>query len=65
MFRDWCGQEQKMFERYTENASRVIFLAREEAMRYGSIHIESNPHLLGILRDNETLPTQIDSEMDS
>jgi ATP-dependent Clp protease ATP-binding subunit ClpC len=54
-----------MFERYTQNARRVIFLAREEAMRYGSTHIESEHLLLGILRENETLATQIDPEMDS
>jgi ATP-dependent Clp protease ATP-binding subunit ClpC len=34
-------------------------------MRYGSTHIESEHLLLGILRENVTLATQIDPEMDS
>jgi ATP-dependent Clp protease ATP-binding subunit ClpC len=54
-----------MFERYTENARRVIFFAREEAMQYGSTHIESEHLLLGILRENETVATRIDGQMDS
>ena len=54
-----------MFERYTENARRVIFLAREEAMQYGSPYIESEHLLLGILRENEALAARIDGEMGS
>jgi ATP-dependent Clp protease ATP-binding subunit ClpC len=44
-----------MFERYAQNARRVIFHAREEAMLYGSPYIESEHLLLGILRENESL----------
>jgi hypothetical protein len=44
-----------MFERCAQNARRVIFLASEEAIRYGSPYIESERHLLGILRENEAL----------
>jgi len=46
-----------MFERYTQSARRVIFHAREEAMRHGSPYIESEHLLLGVLRENDTLPT--------
>jgi ATP-dependent Clp protease ATP-binding subunit ClpC len=54
-----------MFERYTQNARRVIFLAREEATQYGSEYIESEHLLLAILRENETLATRIGGETDS
>jgi ATP-dependent Clp protease ATP-binding subunit ClpC len=48
-----------VFELYTQSARRVIFLAREEAMRYGSFYIESEHLLLGVLRENEALATRI------
>jgi ATP-dependent Clp protease ATP-binding subunit ClpC len=48
-----------MFEFYTQSARRVIFLAREEAMRYGSFYIENEHLLLGVLRENEALATRI------
>ena len=48
-----------MFELYTQSARRVIFLARDEAMRCGSAFIESEHLLLGILRENETVATRI------
>src|SRR6266852_4495314 len=54
-----------MFERSTENARRVIFLAREEAMQYGSPRIESEHLLLGIFRENEALANRSDGEMGS
>jgi ATP-dependent Clp protease ATP-binding subunit ClpC len=40
-----------MFERYTEQARRVIFFARYEASNYGSHCIESEHLLLGVLRE--------------
>jgi hypothetical protein len=40
-----------MFERYTEQARRVIFFARYEASQYGSPCIETEHILLGILRE--------------
>ena len=40
-----------MFERYTERAARVIFLARYEASRFGSLTIETEHLLLGILME--------------
>jgi ATP-dependent Clp protease ATP-binding subunit ClpC len=47
-----------MFERYTEKARRVIFFARHEAGRYGSLQIESEHLLLGLLRDSQPVPTE-------
>jgi ATP-dependent Clp protease ATP-binding subunit ClpC len=54
-----------MFERCTQNARRVIFLASEEAIRYVSPYIESEHLLLGILRENEALAGRIGGEMGS
>ena len=54
-----------MFERCAKNARRVIFLASEEAIRYGSPYIESEHLLLGILRENEALAARIGGEMGS
>jgi ATP-dependent Clp protease ATP-binding subunit ClpA len=44
-----------MFERYTEQARRVIFFARYEASNYGSRYIESEHLLLGVLREERGL----------
>ena len=44
-----------MFERYTERARRVIFFARYEASQFGSVTIESEHLLLGLLREDGTL----------
>jgi ATP-dependent Clp protease ATP-binding subunit ClpC len=44
-----------MFERYTEKARRVIFLARYEASQYGSPYIETEHLLLGLLREDRAL----------
>jgi ATP-dependent Clp protease ATP-binding subunit ClpC len=46
-----------MLERYTESARRVIFHARDEAMRHGSPCIESQHVLLGVLRENDAVLT--------
>ena len=54
-----------MLERWAQNARRVIFLASNEAIRYGSPYIESEHLLLGILRENEALATRIGGEMGS
>jgi uncharacterized protein (TIGR02246 family) len=45
-------REISMFERYTENARRVIFFARREASQYGSPRIETEHLLLGILKES-------------
>jgi len=44
-----------MFERYTESARRVLFFSRDEASRLGSISIEPEHLLLGLLRDSEAI----------
>jgi hypothetical protein len=38
-----------MFEKYTENARRAIFHAREETSKFGTPRIESEQLLLGLL----------------
>jgi hypothetical protein len=40
-----------MFERYTETARRVIFFARYEASQFGSMTIETEHLLLGLIRE--------------
>jgi Clp amino terminal domain, pathogenicity island component len=40
-----------LFERYTEQARRVIFFARYEASQFGSSHIETEHLLLGLARE--------------
>jgi ketosteroid isomerase-like protein len=44
-----------MFERYTEKARRVIFFARYEASQYGSLVIDAEHILLGLLREDSAL----------
>ena len=44
-----------MFERYTEQARRVIFFARYEASNYGSPCIETEHILLGLLREDKEI----------
>ncbi len=44
-----------MFQRFTENARRVIFYARYEAGQYGSSYIESEHLLLGLWREDKSL----------
>jgi Clp amino terminal domain, pathogenicity island component len=44
-----------MFERYTERARRVIFLARYEASQLGDTYIETQHLLLGLLREDAGL----------
>ena len=44
-----------MFERYNERARRVIFFARYEASNLGSMTIETEHLLLGLLREDRNL----------
>jgi uncharacterized protein (TIGR02246 family) len=44
-----------MFERFTEKARRVIFFARYEASQYGSMSIETEHLLLGLMREDKVL----------
>jgi ATP-dependent Clp protease ATP-binding subunit ClpA len=41
-----------MFERFTERARRVFFFARYEASQFGSVTIEPEHMLLGVLRED-------------
>src|SRR5262245_62544346 len=44
-----------MFERYTESARRVIFIATREATEFGSTTVETKHFLLGLIREDENL----------
>src|SRR5262245_18660591 len=44
-----------MFEKYTDNARRVIFFARYEASQFGGPKIESEHLLLGLMKENRDL----------
>src|SRR4029434_10708214 len=48
-----------MFERYTERARRVLFFARYEASQLGSISIETEHLLLGLIREDKGLTSRI------
>ena len=48
-----------MFERYTERARRVIFFARYEASQLGSLAIEAEHLLLGLVREGRGLTQKI------
>src|SRR5213082_1249842 len=48
-----------MFERYTERARRVLFFARYEAIQLGSISIETEHLLLGLIREGKGLTSRI------
>jgi ATP-dependent Clp protease ATP-binding subunit ClpC len=45
-----------MFDRYTEQARRVTFFGRYEASQFGSPNIETEHLLLGLLREDKSLP---------
>ena len=48
-----------MFERYTERARRVLFFARYEASQLGSVSIETEHLLLGLIREGKGLTSVI------
>jgi hypothetical protein len=48
-----------MFERYTERARRVLFFARYEASQLGSVSIETEHLLLGLLREGKGLTSRL------
>jgi uncharacterized protein (TIGR03435 family) len=48
-----------MFERYTEPARRMLFFARYEASRLGSLSIESEHLLLGLFREGTGLTSRV------
>jgi ATP-dependent Clp protease ATP-binding subunit ClpC len=47
-----------MFERFTETARRVIFFARYEAAQFGSMTIETEHFLLGLIREDKNLTSR-------
>jgi uncharacterized protein (TIGR02246 family) len=51
-----------MFERFTEKARRAIFFARYEASQYGSMSIETEHLLLGVVREDHILARRFLSE---
>jgi ATP-dependent Clp protease ATP-binding subunit ClpA len=51
-----------MFERFTERARRVLFFARYEASQLGSLSIETEHLLLGVLREGKGLTSRLFSE---
>jgi uncharacterized protein (TIGR03435 family) len=48
-----------MFERFTEQARRVLFFAREEASKLGSIRIDTEHLLLGLIREGKGLTNRL------
>ena len=48
-----------MFERYTERARRVLFFSRYEASESGSLAIETEHVLLGLVREGKGLTSRI------
>ncbi len=48
-----------MFEGYTERARRVLFFARYEASQLGSVSIETEHLLLGLIREGKGLTSRI------
>lgn len=48
-----------MFERYTERARRVLFFARYEASQLGSVSIETEHLLLGLIREGKGLTARL------
>ncbi len=48
-----------MFERYTERARRVLFFARYEASQLGSVSIETEHLLLGLIREGKGLTSRM------
>ncbi len=48
-----------MFERYTERARRVLFFARYEASQLGSLAIDTEYLLLGLVREGKGLTSRI------
>src|SRR5579872_3614412 len=52
----------RMFERYTERARRVLFFARYEASQIGSLRIEADHVLLGLVREGQGLAGRVLSD---
>jgi ATP-dependent Clp protease ATP-binding subunit ClpC len=48
-----------MFERFTESARRALFFARYQASELGSVVIDTEHMLLGIMRDMKGLAAAV------
>ena len=48
-----------MFERFTEQARRTLFFARYEASQLGSVSIETEHLLLGLIREDSGVPQRV------
>jgi ATP-dependent Clp protease ATP-binding subunit ClpC len=48
-----------MFERYTERARRVLFFSRYEASQFGSLSIETEHVLLGLVREGKGIVRRV------
>ncbi len=53
-----------MFERYTEGARRTVFFARYEASNFGSLCIDTEHLLLGLLRADKLLFRHVQLKVD-
>jgi ATP-dependent Clp protease ATP-binding subunit ClpA len=53
-----------MWQRFTERARRVIMLGQEEAGKMGSVHVETEHLLLGLLLETEGVASQVLHKMD-
>jgi ATP-dependent Clp protease ATP-binding subunit ClpC len=53
-----------MFERYTESARRSLFFARYEVTQLGSISIEPEHLLLGLLRDSRAISVLVATSLE-
>jgi ATP-dependent Clp protease ATP-binding subunit ClpC len=53
-----------MFERFTEQARHVLFFAREEASHLGSIRVQTEHLLLGLIRDGKGLTKRLFADAD-
>jgi ATP-dependent Clp protease ATP-binding subunit ClpC len=54
-----------MFEHYTEKARRVIFFARYECCQFGSLSVETEHLLLGLLREDKALTNRFLHSVDA
>jgi ATP-dependent Clp protease ATP-binding subunit ClpA len=55
--------EEKMFERFTDRARRVVVLAQEEARLLNHIYIDTEHLLLGLIHEGEGVAAQVLAEL--
>jgi ATP-dependent Clp protease ATP-binding subunit ClpC len=51
-----------VFERYSEKARRIIFFGRYEASQFGSVAVQPEHILLGILRLDNSLAQRLSAD---